>query len=728
MRAPVARGRVLSGDESVLKRFLTAQYGLVVALVLAAVVLFQIVFGLPLLSASHPYWVEPRGDMASMMAGHYAIIDHPWNFPLAVTTALRGAATPTSIVYSDSLPWLTVILKALGIGRVVNVLALFMLISYVAQPLAMVALLRASGVTRISTQLLGGLIALFYPAWFVRQFGHIALAGHWLLILGLAWSVQVARFGLTRRRMIEIALLGLTVVGTHPYHLVPVSACLGAGLLSELLQGRDRAFRHAALTAAAYAACVGFGVWLVGYGGGGLSGGGGALGVYSMNVLAPGWPQASALFGQAWNGVWFTHTLDANGAQTFEGYNYLGAGVLLIALVGVGWSVVGLTRGERPDGGFWRRFGPLVAAMIGLTLYAIGPRPYFGPILMFDVGRPSGLFGDLIGLFRAHGRFFWLVGYAILAFAITRIDRLEAARLRIGLLILAAGLQVLDMTQMIKGVRTVYQPVAPFYDAVIRTDPAFEARPWRFQPLIECVSDVDAWTMIQLSQQALRRHGVSNSGPLARALKVSCDVEPAAMVDAAPNDRTITAVIGDRLKKPELFAKFDGRSDCYTFTRGLLCGRGLSHVPGIEPYIPITPQQLAAAPVISLEAVHPAELGDGWSSPEPHGTWTKARSAWLTIDGKGARAFVLMFNIVSIGPSADDSQRVEVAVDGRVIRSTRVHTGVFTVRIDGAKPGQPTRVELRLPDAAYPPAYKGKDDPRLLGIGVSQIRVIPLGR
>ena len=37
-------------------------------LVLAAVVLFHIVIGLPLLSADHDYWLEPGGDMATMMA------------------------------------------------------------------------------------------------------------------------------------------------------------------------------------------------------------------------------------------------------------------------------------------------------------------------------------------------------------------------------------------------------------------------------------------------------------------------------------------------------------------------------------------------------------------------------------------------------------------------------------------------------------------------------------
>jgi hypothetical protein len=692
-------------------------------LVLAAIMLFQIVMGLPLLSANDPYWIEPRGDMATMMAGHYAIIDHPWRFPPVETTALRGEALPTSIVYTDSLPWVTILTKALGLGRIVNPLALFLLISYIAQPLAMVALLRACGVKRTSSLVLGALIALFYPAWFVRQFGHIALAGHWLLILSLAWSVQVARFGLSRRRILEITVLGVATLGIHPYHVVPFAACLGSGLLSELLQKRDQAPRSVLLTIVSVGLAMGLSAWVLGYGAnGGQSGGGAAMGAYSMNVLGPFLPQASAAFGQIWDGRWFTGTLDANGAQTFEGYAYLGAGLLLLAFAAAARAVWGMARGGVGRHKMaWSRFCPLLIALVILTLWAIGPRPYLGMKLLFDLPRPTGKLGDLIGLFRAHGRFFWIVGYAILALAITRIDKLESARLRGGLLALAALLQVFDMTQMIRGVRTTYKPVAPLYDAVVRTDPAFEHRPWRFQPLVECVGADDGWVIVQLSGQALRRHGVSNSGPSARAFNVSCEIDAAATVNAGPGDRTITAVIGDRSKQTTLFDRFKERSDCYAFTRGLLCGRDLAQT-GLEPYIPLSSEAIAAAPIIRTAAVRPAALGDGWAPPEPHGTWTSAKTAWLTVDNV-TPDFVLLINLVSVAPTGP--QRVEFFVDGRLMSRARVTTpGLLTARISSGHERGPTRIEIRLPDAAFPSPV----DPRRLGIGVDEIRVVPLRR
>lgn len=704
-------------------------------LILAALVLFQIVVGLPLLSAAAPYWIEPKGDMASMMAGHWAIIDNGWRWPPTTTTALRGPETPLSIVYTDSLPWLTLAMKALGVGRSVNILALFLLFSYIAQPLAMVTLLRASGVNRPASLLVGGLIALLAPVWLVRQFGHIALGGHWLLILALAWSVQVARVGLTVRRSIEIVALGVVTIGTHPYHLPPLTACLVAGLIAEALQRRSNWPRQTLATAAGYGAALAVSAWILGFSTGhGQSGGGRALGLYSMNILGPIWPQASTLFGQTWDGRWFTGTLDANGGQTFEGFAYLGGGVLLLLAVALFRGVRLWRGGTTPTTGFWLRYGPLVAAMVFLTLYAIGPKPYLGMTLLFDLPRPGGAAGDLIGMFRAHGRFFWIVGYALLALGVVQVDKIRRDATCTGLLSIAIVLQVVDVSQLIVGVRTTYKPTEPVYDRVIQTHPTFEGRPWRFHPLVECVSGADGWTIVAMSAQALRRHGTSNSGPTARALVVDCKPAPEALVNAAQGDHTITVVVGDPRQDLERFKAFAARTDCYAFKRGLLCGRELEQAMVAAPSS-IAPdaalaERIAGTPPIELYGarVRPAILGPGWSQLEPAGTWAEAKTAVLNLPPSSASKVLLAFEVVSVGPSKDGTQRVQAVVENKVVATGVIRRGQLVLALTGLKPGKPTRVELRLPDAARPPPFNGVPDNRLLSMGVQSIRIVPLDR
>ena len=92
-------------------------------LVLAAG-LFQIVFGWGMVGADAAYWRSPYGDMIAMLAGAEAIFRDPWTFPLTATQRLT-APDMSSAIYTDSIPWLVVAMKALGLQSLFNPLGLF---------------------------------------------------------------------------------------------------------------------------------------------------------------------------------------------------------------------------------------------------------------------------------------------------------------------------------------------------------------------------------------------------------------------------------------------------------------------------------------------------------------------------------------------------------------------------------------------------------------------------
>ncbi|MGH1560636.1 hypothetical protein ACRAWD_29270 [Caulobacter segnis] len=505
--------------------------------------------------------------------------------------------------------------------------------------------------------------------------------------------------------------------------MVPISACLGAGLLSQLLQERGKAIEDVLLTAAVYAVATALAAWVLGYGEkSGQSGGGEAMGFYSMNLLGPILPQASAVVGQAWNGQWFTGTLDANGAQTFEGFAYLGAGILLLMLAGLSRAVFGLIRGERVETGFWLRFGPILAASLVLTLWAIRTQAVSGhdPAV-----RPAASVGPV----RRPGRDVPLPWPLLLA------GRLRPAGLGRGAGRQARSRQAASglaaRRDSAAGLRHDPDDPGRAHDlraggAPLRSDHA--DRPGLRRPALAVRTPGRVRQRRgRLDDRAAVRPGPAPTRGLqfrsdrARAFNVSCDVDPAATVNAAPHDQTITAVVGDRTKQPALFDRFKARTDCYAFTRGLVCGRGLSQVPGLIAYAPLSPEAIAAAPVITLAGVRPPQLGQGWAAPEPRGTWTDGKVAVLTIDHDGSD-YVLLFNLVSV---FHDAQRVDVLVDGRTIAHARIQQpGLLSVHVEGDRPKGPSKVELHLPDAAP----SGSGDPRLLGIGVDEIRVVPIKR
>src|SRR6202000_499033 len=112
-------------------------------------------------------------------------------------------------------------------------------------------------------------------------------------------------------------------------------------------------------------------------------------------------PQASALFGQHWTGAWFTGVVDPNGGQWFEGYNYLGAGILFLIAAASVMAVPGFRRRELS----WRRlprYIPLALGMVLLTCVAIGPIVYFGAPSVLKLPKPTGALGHALALLPCH--------------------------------------------------------------------------------------------------------------------------------------------------------------------------------------------------------------------------------------------------------------------------------------------------------------------------------------
>lgn len=707
----------------------TVWLGLVSAAI--GVLLFAQVMGLTIVSPKAAVWENPPNDMAAGFAGYQALLGDPWSFPPTVTRRLV-APYPVAIIYSDSNPWLSLVLKASGLGEQVNPLGLFWLISYMLQPVAMILLLRAAGVRRQVSLFLGAMLALLFPAWIARQFGHAALSGHWVLLLALALSVRTAREGLTPGRIAGFAGLGALATGLHAYHLIPVGVCFGAALVSEVLQGRPGGLRRGLLASAVFILSVGLSAFVLGYGvGQGESDGGAILGLHSMNLAAPFMPQASAVFGQIFDGGWFTGTVDPTGGQAFEGYNYLGAGIIFLMAAAAALTAATCRRRAFHLGPWARRYGPLAAGMAALTVMAIGPKVYFADHLLFAVPSPSGRIGDVIALFRSHGRFFWTVGYILLAGAVILVDRRAGRRLLIGLGVAALALQAFDVNQLQAGVRSKFiYPARSTYPPALAQATAIDGRAWLFYPTYYCTGDErDRLAIGQLSVLALRHDGSSNSSPIARRPDLECGIPDDALRTAPPNDRRITVVLNHGEPYGPVVAGFAGRSDCNRFQQGLICGAGLDRIPGLEPApgaALATPWRVDDATYLFAGAKSPM-LGDGWSVPGEQAIWSEGAASWILIpppDAPDLKLVAIRVEGLSYTPPGKQAQTIGVSVDGVPLTAWTVSPETWTTHVvivpgEMVRKGVPLKLKLSIPGAASP----GPHDPRLLGFGLKKITV-----
>lgn len=291
-----------------------------------------------------------------------------------------------------------------------------------------------------------------------NRYPHSNLAAHWLILWALWLFIERPRSW--SQWLAPIAVAGLI----HSYLLLMVLAIWGSAVLREVGTKGDRAGAITSL-----AAVAAFGVGLTFYHG--LTDRPVSTGTYGSFPMA-----LDAL----WNPVVSTNSVFLPASmfspnQGFEGFQYLGAGLLLLVAVAVATA---FRRFPRRDGMVW-----LAPAFLVLTLVAVSDVVIVGGTRWLHARPPQGVIHAL-DLVRASGRLFWPVAYAIVYAAILAVYRLPRA----GLVLAAAlVLQVADMTPMMAAIRAetaraatrdTYQRTRdPRWDALIARAGAIDVEP-----------------------------------------------------------------------------------------------------------------------------------------------------------------------------------------------------------------------------------------------------------
>lgn len=492
------------------------------------------------------------GDRASGMIGQRYFLAAPWGWPPMQADALAGANT----MLTDNVPVAVLLLKPFrawlppGFYLQEGWIAL----AWLLQPVAAVYALHGAGVRSWPGTIAVAALSLL-PTLLVR-FGHTALCTHALILLALGLYFRLIRTGRGWWMGAPLLLVSLLV---HPYLMAMVAAVLLAGPLS-LLLARRRWLSSAAWLALGLAvtgsAAVAFGV-----GGGGLALAG--HGIFSMNLLAPFTPSRSTLFPDM--------TFDMTGAQTGEGYQYLGAGLLMLLLVAAGLTAFG--RG----GVRWRDHLGLVLVLLGLTLFAASGTAYLGRYQLTH-------FTDIptfVQQFRVTGRFFWPVAYALLVWAVAVVVRGLPGRAAALVFVAAIGLQAADMPKHWRNVREGLLPQTWVIDAVALAPILAAHDRVTLWPIIACGVDGADRTLMQVLLLASNTAPQVNTMYVARPAPVlACDAAAVLGQPWRPGDLRIilpTAAAGTQTLVP------GGERLCRRLGDLLVCSQDdpavLAHLP-----------------------------------------------------------------------------------------------------------------------------------------------------
>ncbi|MDX9670474.1 MULTISPECIES: DUF6311 domain-containing protein [unclassified Pseudomonas] len=679
--------------------------------ILLGALAFFLVIGPRALDPQNIAWLKD-GDPATHYLGWVFFRHSPWTFPLGLNPSY-GMELGSSIIFSDSNPLLALLFKPFNgwLPETFQYFGMWLLLCFVLQAWfawKLLGLITENPLLR----LLGAGLLVFSPPMFLRTGGHLSLAGHFLILAALYLALHPA---LQRRRLAWGVLLAVTAL-VHAYLLGMVALIWVADLFGKL-RADKLTRRQVVIELGSLFALVSVCCWQAGYfsiAGGAVSGG---FGFYRMNLL-------SLVDADGWSFV-LADIPTAGG--DYEGFNYLGLGVLLLVpLALITWYRNGVSLkallGRRPLL-FW--------ALVGLTLFALSNQIGVG-LQTFSYPLPKFVVG-LSNIFRASGRMFWPVFYVIVIVLIYLVVRGYRPRIAMGLLALALVVQVTDTRIAWAGLRAAKMvPEAsawaspmhdPFWDSAAAHYKSIRAvtpknQPDQWQAIADFASihglKTDAAYLGRTSPKALDKMQRMTQSQLASG---QYDTDSLYILD----DDALMLAVKSIHSDTDLLTRVDdfvvlapGWKHCDQCLAMVDQGRAMSPIPLSQPGLVQTFNRSTR------------QLAKGWSTPEAWGTWSDGQDAELLLRvSPGTRAIVIDALAFAMPPNL--SQRVIVSINGVEAYSTRltqVQGNRLEIPLSAAQAAEENlTVRLQLPDAISPKKLGFNDDARVMGLGLKTLTV-----
>ena len=639
----------------------------------------------------------PPGDWAMTLSGARAFVTDAWRWPVFAFEGL-SSVHPTNAVFLDAIPLYALAWKALAHPAGVAFawfLPVWLALLFLFQGAAGAVALRLAGVGARGPLIAGAFLMALMPVFLFRQIGHLALSAHGFVLLAL--GLLLAGPGVWRAPWRGFAAWGgllAAAVLTHPYLFgmagVAFLAWLATGLRLPRAEGGigpGGALRAAGAVAAGVAAVMG----AAGHFAGPAPGAGG-FGHFSASLAAPVMHANTSLLPL---GLWY-----APGQH--EGYAYVPLGVWALIALALALVLLGRGAAHGPAAARARALAPVLAAgAVAVCLFATAGRFTWGATELGELALPNWL-RDIGAIFRASGRFLWLVVYGAALLALVRIARALPARWAGAAVALAALAVTVEMTPL--------RGRVPPPEGAVSGDPVLQAAfagaeraaiapPW---PCGDRDSDYK-----ELQWLAARSGVVLDQSLAAARLAVDCaQALPAAYRGALAPGRLLV-IATNRASMAEVLATGAAPRGCGAHGGFILCRAdwaGAAGLPaGLAPLDPPARTPVGRYPTRG-GAAGVDLLGRGFSNPQGWGVWSVGEAAVIDIfPAEGARAGSLRLRLRGFVPSARPRTGAEVTLRWKGGLSEAGWRAGATTRVafDRAAPAHTVALSMPGPEAAW---------------------------
>jgi hypothetical protein len=417
--------------------------------------IFACTGGLALLDPHHYTWLI-GGDSSSYFFGFNFFNQETWHFPLGLIERF-SAPEHSSIVYTDSIPWVAFLLKSFSIQSIYQYQGIWMAMCFVLQGMLGYRLCHQK-TGDASLSLIGSVFFSTLPSFLMRGHEgtrHYSLLAHFLILLTFSLSLEPSPGAeqssqKISRSFIQWSALLFLALGIHFYLFLIVMLFFIAHEFPKLsVPIRKVTPRYGVLALGLLGVS-----YLLGYFSIPLANStAGGFGIYSMNL--------NAIFNNGGFGI--LPSLRFLTPDQFEGYQYLGLGLLLAIAF---WCRPRSFKTLSPSLQFVFLFLLLFALSFKLSCSALmAPEMFTVPLYavlfagFFRRHRKSlsqsialalsstlllFIFGKIA---RASGRMFWPIEYFL-------VLSLIAAKPKKWILLSLLALQLWDLSPMMKNLRT----------------------------------------------------------------------------------------------------------------------------------------------------------------------------------------------------------------------------------------------------------------------------------
>ena len=688
---------------------------------------FMLITGGKILWPTYTDWLM-EGDPSTSWLGWQFFRHSPlWQWPIGANPNY-GLDIGSSIVFTDSIPLLALIFKPLSalLPDTFQYFGLWILICFSLQSYFAWKLLALFTQDKWLPRI-GSVFFIIAPACLWRLHGHYALFGQWVLLAGLYFYFS-KNFSIFR----WLSLLSVVAL-IQVYLLVMVLAIYSADLIQRYWLKQTSIIKTISYFLVS-SVCIAIVMWAAGYfmlGAGVRSDG---FGFFRMNLLSLIDPQ-----GKGWDkrDLWSKLLPDQpGGVGDYEGFNYLGLGMLGLGLI-AGYELL-----RNAKIGPKVKIIPILIISIGLSLYAISNHVAIGAHEIFSFDMPS-ITDPVTQAFRVSGRFFWPVYYVIyLAIFYLLFTRLRKS-VAITLCVVMLFLQAIDSTNILNTFRNKFAH-SPAWLSPMRS-PIWTDLAYRYRKIIFVLPHNVPTLWMPLSQFTAMHQMAINTGYFAR---VNPEKEHKAGL------RIVNSILNNELSPDSLYV-FENDALWKIATSQI----SRSDIAGVLDGFRIVAPHLrdcrncntGAIARISADSSYDFDytMGRisftsngtdqkysffGWSNPEPGGTWSDGDTSLvlLQLSSLPKNDVELLIEGQAFLAEKHPSQEIDILVNehhvatlkydqqfNEGIRTVKIpkrlaleNNGRLLIRFNYKNPGSPAELGL-------------SDDPRRLGLSIVSLELKP---